>query len=246
MAGRKKVTSTPAARKTQSKKTTESSVVYSRQKPQSGGILDYFRFGESYTSLVLGIVVVIIASILLISFLRGKSAEVKDATQQTSSARTSITPQQETESSTYTVKAGDDLWSIAEREFNDGFRWTEIAMANNIDNASFIEAGTNITIPQKENVRSTNPAASPTVTEQNEKVATQSSTPTPTPILAQQSQPTQEKITANAYTVRAGDDLWDIAVRAYGDGYQWVRIARANNLVNPDIIHVGNQLALPR
>jgi len=43
-----------------------------REVASSGGFSEYFRFSESYTSLVLGIVVVIIASVLLISFLRGR------------------------------------------------------------------------------------------------------------------------------------------------------------------------------
>lgn len=43
-----------------------------------------------------------------------------------------------------------------------------------------------------------------------------------------------------------GDHLWGIAVRAYGDGYKWVEIARENNLVNPNLIHPGNVLSLPR
>jgi nucleoid-associated protein YgaU len=43
-----------------------------------------------------------------------------------------------------------------------------------------------------------------------------------------------------------GDSLWKIAVRAYGDGYKWVSIAKANKLVNPNLIHSGNVLTLPR
>ncbi len=57
---------------------------------------------------------------------------------------------------------------------------------------------------------------------------------------------TQSAITENSYTVTGGDSLWQIAVRAYGDGYRWTDIAKANNLVNPSLIHAGNVLILPR
>ncbi|MDP3987738.1 MAG: LysM peptidoglycan-binding domain-containing protein [Candidatus Levybacteria bacterium] len=53
-------------------------------------------------------------------------------------------------------------------------------------------------------------------------------------------------ITGSSYTVKEGDDLWDVAVRAYGDGFQWVKIAQANNLDNPDVIHSDNVLKIPR
>lgn len=55
-----------------------------------------------------------------------------------------------------------------------------------------------------------------------------------------------EKITTDTYTVVKGDNLWDIAVLAYGDGFRWSDIAKANNLVNPNLIHTGNVLKLPR
>ncbi len=48
------------------------------------------------------------------------------------------------------------------------------------------------------------------------------------------------------YVVVKGDSLWSIAVRAYGDGYKWVEIAKANGLTRPNLIHSGNKLKLPR
>ena len=53
-------------------------------------------------------------------------------------------------------------------------------------------------------------------------------------------------ISGATYEVQKGDTLWDIAVRAYGDGYKWSEIARENKLVHPNIIHSGNILILPR
>ena len=61
-----------------------------------------------------------------------------------------------------------------------------------------------------------------------------------------QTVPVQDKITANTYTVVRGDNLWNIAVRAYGDGFKWTEIAKANNLANPSLIHSGNVFKLPR
>lgn len=53
-------------------------------------------------------------------------------------------------------------------------------------------------------------------------------------------------VDADTYTVVKGDSLWSISVLAYGDGYKWSEIAKLNNLTNPNLIHAGNVLKLPR
>ncbi len=50
---------------------------------------------------------------------------------------------------------------------------------------------------------------------------------------------------AQTYTVKSGDSLWTIAQEVYGDGNSWRSIATANNLSNPQFIHVGNEFTLP-
>ncbi|WP_238072153.1 LysM peptidoglycan-binding domain-containing protein, partial [Rhodococcus zopfii] len=47
------------------------------------------------------------------------------------------------------------------------------------------------------------------------------------------------------HTVAPGDSLWAIAERIYGDGNQYQRIADANGIANPDLIHPGQVLTLP-
>jgi nucleoid-associated protein YgaU len=51
------------------------------------------------------------------------------------------------------------------------------------------------------------------------------------------------------YTVKKGDSLSKIAKRVYGDAQQWRRIYEANRGIigdNPDLIHPGQALKLPR
>ena len=55
-----------------------------------------------------------------------------------------------------------------------------------------------------------------------------------------------QTLKGDSYTVAKGDTLWDISCRAYADCFKYVEIAKTNNLVNPGIIEVGQELKLPR
>ncbi len=52
-----------------------------------------------------------------------------------------------TEKRQYTVAQGDSLWKIAVAQYQNGYRWGEIARANNIANPDLIFAGTVLTLP---------------------------------------------------------------------------------------------------
>jgi nucleoid-associated protein YgaU len=53
---------------------------------------------------------------------------------------------------------------------------------------------------------------------------------------------------ASRYTVKQGDTLSAIAKREYGDANAWRRIYDANRdqLDNPDLIHPGQELNIPK
>ncbi len=120
----------------------------------------------------------------------------------------------------HVVVAGETLWAIAEDNYGSGYNWVDISKANGLTSDK-IEVGQKLSIPDVA-------AKKPTAT----KLTTTLETGT--------------AIAGDSYTVTKGDDLWNIAVRAYGDGYQWAKIAKANSLDNPNIIHAGNVLTLPR
>ena len=49
------------------------------------------------------------------------------------------------------------------------------------------------------------------------------------------------------YKVVRGDNLWKIAVKTYGDGYQWTKIWQANKSVirNQNLLEIGMTIKLP-
>lgn len=66
-------------------------------------------------------------------------------------------------------------------------------------------------------------------------VAVEETTPPPPP-------PAPEPRT---YTVVAGDTLWAIAERFYGDGNRYPEIAAASGISNPDLINIGQVVTIP-
>ena len=195
-------------------------------RKEQTGMLGKIKLAESYTSLILGAIVVLIIGIFLLSFARiNRHGQTSSTMIQTPKSWSEMFQNSNT-SSTYTVRPGDDLWTISVNVYNDGYRWVEIARLNKLENPGIIHAGNKLTMP---------PAAPKAPIE----ISGGASQTTNTAIQ-------NNSITGNTYTVVKGDNLWDIAVRAYGDGFRWPDIARANHLANPRLIHPGNFFIIPR
>ncbi len=122
----------------------------------------------------------------------------------------------------YTVRQGDQLFSIAEKFYGSGYNFVDIMKANNLANSDLIEIGQILIIP------SVKPKL-PTTGEINGSAMSG-----------------KVSISESSYTVKAGDDLSKIALFAYGDSYAWTKIAKANGITNPNQLEVGKILIIPR
>ena len=195
----------------------------------SSRIADYFRFGESYTSLLLGMVIVILAIILVAALFRDRDFTGSDQEKDISATQTGPLTEPRA-GATYTVQEGDTLWTISEEAYENGFLWEQVAEANNLDSPDDISAGAEITIPEV--------PATPTMPI--------SPTTVPEYTVPQEEQKQQEINQNSSYSIRKGDTLWDISIRVYGDGYKWPQIAAHNNIPNPNIIYEGDTITFPR
>ena len=186
----------------------------------NNSILSRVKWGESYTSLFLGIVVVVVAAVLVFSFLKGRNFNMTNSTGSTSTSLNEQTNKSLPKN--YLVKEGDDLWNISEKIYGSGYNWVDLASANKMVNPELLYVGTKLTVPdvKPKIVKNT---IDPVINSQNTNA-----------------------ISGSTYTVQEGDSLWEISIRAYGNGYKWVEIANVNKLTNPDVIYPGNALRLPR
>jgi outer membrane biosynthesis protein TonB len=92
------------------------------------------------------------------------------------------------------------------------------------------------------------PAASPPVIEAPAKApapAAASSRTRPVPPVASYKVPTTIPANGAPYKIRWGDTLWDIAEAFYRNPWLYPRIARFNNIRNPDLIISGTTIRIP-
>jgi len=176
---------------------------------------------EEIVSMFLGLVIVVVAVGLIFTYFQRRRGVVSVP----GISQTAVkTPETEgpaaTEGTVYTVKKGDNLWKIAQANYGSGYNWVDISKANKLANPGILAVGQNLILPKVE-----------------VKVAT-----------ATIAKVNQTKIDIGNYKVVRGDCLWKIAVRAYGDGYQWVQIWKNNKtkLRDPNKLEIGMELVLPK
>ncbi len=188
---------------------------------------------QSKISMVLGALIVIIVGILVFNYFNRDKASLGPAQQARQEETQDVSPDKLP--GKYTVKEGDTLFTIAETYYKDGFKYTEVAMANKLEDPNQLETGKVLEIPKLETTQvaqaSPQPSASP-----EEALGTGGGDTT---IWG-------PKIEGNKYTVADGDWLSTISARAYGDIFAFDRIAKANNIANPDLIEPGQVLTIPR
>ncbi len=181
--------------------------------------LKKMKLNESTISMLLGALVVIVVGVLIFNYfsMGGEEGITPEEISPEEITLEEIQREKKKLPAKHKVKAGDHLWAIALDYYQDGYQWPEIAKANKLGNPSLISPGQKLTIP---------------------KVAAR--------VTPKEAKPEMEPIAGEKYTVKKGDCLWNIALRAYGDPYKWPEISKANKLVNPDLIYADSEFVIPR
>lgn len=183
----------------------------------------YFKSTEEVVSMFLGLVIVVVVGGLIFNYFQKNKGIINipgSSDDITLSDESTIMNRGE-----YEVAMGDNLWKIAEDKYGNGYAWVEVAKANNLVNPSSIEIGQKIIIPEKVMVSGEEFGVITSAAE------------------------TDEVFTGTGeYQVVKGDSLWKIAVRTYGDGYQWVKIWEENKakLPNANGLEIGMILTIPK
>lgn len=199
---------------------------------------------QNYLNLILGALIVVVIGTLFFNYFTKPKGEVPNFSQQSQTENNSKKEDVAKENlpGKYTVKEGDTLFTIAQKYYNDGYKYPELVKVNNLTSENLISTGQVLEIPKLENTN---------------EVAGVQATPTPaspsaTPEVnngqggAENQTIWGENIKGDTYTVQTGDWLSKISGRAYGDIDQFDKIAKANNITNPDVIEVGTVLKIPR
>lgn len=208
--------------------------------PRIKNILKFFKMNEDRFSTILGVIVVFLVAGMMVNYF--KSANLKiwkgsllSDTQPSTTTAGEEKNSQVSDSTTYKVVKGDDLWHISEKYYKSGYNYVDIIRENKLPKNGRIEVGQEIKIPKVDPKKITVVEKSPTLEISSDGVVSEKME--------------SGTIDTDNYTTLKGDSLWSISVRAYGDGYKWTSIYWANKQVigkNPNILFTGIKLSLPK
>jgi len=116
----------------------------------------YFKSTEEVVSMFLGLVIVVVVVGLVFNFFQKKKGNVEiPGTSSNIKITENVDKQNENKvisGGEYVVTKGESLWKIAQKKYGDGYKWTEIAKANNLKNPSVLEIGQKLTMPKIEEI----------------------------------------------------------------------------------------------
>lgn len=256
----------PRSRKTKAarKSSLQSRVIVNREDKKSENFIDKIQTdlekNQSYLNLILGALIVIVLGVLIFNYFNKPSDDSGEVSETAQSIDENGDVTKEALPGTYTVKEGDTLFLIAQKYYDNGNLYSEIVKENKLPTES-IEVGQKLNIPKLDTTVS--PSVSASASAQASPQALASPTPqlSASPAAKESEIPTPpswgkggatnqttwgETITGSSYTVVKGDWLSKIAGRAYGDIMQYQKIAKANNISDPNVIEVGTVLKIPR
>ena len=184
----------------------------------------YFKSNEEIVSMFLGLVIVVVVGGLIFNYFQ-KNKGVVNIPGLSNEVSLNMEKAEDSVVGVYEIVKGDSLWKIATEKYGNGYAWMEIAKANNLESPSVLEVGQKLTIPEK-------------VTVAGEEIGMKSIQGKGETVISQ----------GENYQVIKGDSLWKIAVRAYGDGYQWTKIWQENKskLPNANGLEIGVVLNIPK
>ena len=112
-----------------------------------------FNWQESYASLILGAIIVIILGLLVANYFTRKNQGTIDEADMTK-----LTQEEETkpvEGSDYKIKENDSLSKISQEGYGSQEYWNALAVVNNIVNPNVIWVNTTIKLPDKDDLTKT-------------------------------------------------------------------------------------------
>jgi nucleoid-associated protein YgaU len=107
---------------------------------------------EELISMIMGLIIVVVIAFLIVNLIERTKGDIDipgllnfKETDQDSEQQVELS-----ENEVYEVKAGDNLWGIAQKEYGDGFMWTKIAQENNLKTPGVLLVGQKISLPKIE------------------------------------------------------------------------------------------------
>lgn len=145
-------TKTKTARTVAASRVSRTSEKAPEKETAPEGLFDKIQYdlqhNQSYLNLILGGLILVVLGVLVYNYFNKPESSIGPAQDMELSSDLNGDVSKENLPGNYTVKPGDTLFTIAEKYYDDGYKYTEILKENNLENENLISEGQLIMIPE--------------------------------------------------------------------------------------------------